>query len=203
MLEVQIKTKLPENCALGTLHEIMKNAVMKIEGLAKKDEAVKGLLRVKAEKVEKIVSNLPSYCESVTLSSKEAKVLVREHTCLVALPILESGCIITNITLEGGEIVWSVICDDESFFSLLSRLEAFEVDFDILYKGKPNDKSEITYREEEILRMALDLGYFDFPKRIKLEELAEHVGIAASTLSEILRRGQKKVLEIYFSKSKN
>ena len=30
----------------------------------------------------------------------------------------------------------------------------------------------MTYREEEILKLALERGYFDFPKRIKLEELA-------------------------------
>nr|WP_244372844.1 helix-turn-helix domain-containing protein [Archaeoglobus fulgidus] len=49
--------------------------------------------------------------------------------------------------------------------------------------------------------MALEKGYFDFPKRVKLEQLAEFFGIAPSTLSEILRRGQKKVLEKYFGKA--
>ncbi|WP_081423301.1 helix-turn-helix domain-containing protein [Archaeoglobus fulgidus] len=59
----------------------------------------------------------------------------------------------------------------------------------------------MTYREEEILKIALEKGYFDFPKRVKLEQLAEFFGIAPSTLSEILRRGQKKVLEKYFGKA--
>ena len=197
MLEVQIKTKLPDGCALGTLNEIMGNCVLKVEGLAKIDSNVKGLLRVKAEKIENILVNLPSFCDGVGLSSKEAKVLIKEHTCLVALPILDSGCIITNVELDGNEIIWSSICDDESFLSLLEKLESAEVDFEIIYKGRPNDRDEITYREE-ILKIALEKGYFDFPKKIKLEELAEFFGIAPSTLSEILRRGQRKILEKYF-----
>lgn len=198
MLHVQIKTKLPEDCTLGTLKELMKDAVMRVEGLTKVDSSVKGLVRVKAQKVDSIISNLPSYCEGVTLSSKEAKVLMREHTCLVSVPILESGCIITGVELEENSILWSITCDDESFLTLLSKLEDAKVEFDILYKGKPDDRSEITYREEEILKIALEMGYFDFPKKVKLEELATIVGIAPSTLSEILRRGQKKILERYF-----
>lgn len=195
MLEVQIKTTLPENCALGTLHEIMKNCIVKVEGFAKKDGSVKGLFRVKGE-VENILPKLPSYCEGVSLSSKEAKVLVKEHTCLVAIPILESGCVITGVDINGSEVVWSIICDDDAFYTLLQKLEG--VDFELMYKGKPTGKDEVTYREEEILKIALEKGYFDFPKRIKLDELAEMLGIAPSTLSEILRRGQKKILEKYF-----
>ena len=198
MLEVQIKTTLPDNCALGTLSEIMKNSIVKIEGLAKIDSNIKGLLRVKAEKVEEVMSNLPAYCEGITLSTKEAKVLIKEHTCLVALPILESGCVITNIDINGKELIWGIVCDDFAFSNLLRNLE--NVDFEIIYKGKPNDKDSITYREEEILKIALEKGYFDFPKKVKLEELAKFFDIAPSTLSEILRRGQKKVLEKYFKK---
>ena len=198
MLEVQIKTKLPEGCALGAINEILKNSIMKVEGLARIDRSVKGLLRVKAEKIESILTNLPSYCEGVTVSPKEAKILIKKHTCLVALPILESGCIITNVEVKEGEIIWGITCDDESFLELLRKLESYDVHFEMIYKGKPSDKTDITYREEEILKIALEKGFFDFPRKIKLEELADFFGIAPSTLSEILRRGQKKILEKYF-----
>lgn len=199
MIEVQIKTSLPDSCALGALNEILKNSILKIEGLTKIDNNVKGLLNVKTKEVEDVLANLPSYCEGVALSSQEVKVLIKEHTCLVAYPILESGCLTTNAELVDRNIVWSVICDDKSFLSLMRMLDEAEVDFEIVYKGKPGERSEVTYREEEILRIALEKGYFDFPKRIKLEDLANHFGVAPSTLSEILRRGQKKVLEKYFS----
>jgi len=199
MLEVQIKTSLPESCALGALNQIMKNSILKIEGLTKIDNSIKGLLNVKAKEIENVLANLPSYCEGVALSSHEAKVLIKEHTCLVAYPILESGCLITNVELIDRKIVWSVICDDGSFLSLMRMLDEAEVDFEIVYKGKPGDKSDVTYREEEILRIALEKGYFDFPKKVKLEELANYFGVAPSTLSEILRRGQRKVLKKYFS----
>jgi len=198
MLSVQIKTKLPENCTFGTITEIMRNATMKLEGLISMGESVKGLLRVKAEEVEKILQTLPSYCEGIALSSKEAKILIREHTCLIVVPILQSGCIITDIEIKDREIVWNIICDEDSFLKMIKILEKEGVDFEIVYKGRVNDKSNVTYREEEILKIALEKGYFDFPRKIKLEELAKHFGVAPSTLSEILRRGLKKILEMYF-----
>ncbi|MBO8181598.1 MAG: helix-turn-helix domain-containing protein [Archaeoglobus sp.] len=199
MLEVQIKTSLPESCVLGALNEILNQAVMEIEGLTQVNDEIKGLLNVRARKIEDLIENLPSYCEGISLSSKEAKVLVKEHTCLLAHSIIASGCLITKASVDGREIVWNVICDDESFLQLMKNLEETEVDFEILYKGRPaGEKSKITYREEEILKIALERGFFDFPKRIKLEELADIFGIAPSTLSEILRRGQKKILKSYF-----
>lgn len=199
MIEVQIKTSLPDSCVLGALNEILNQAVMEIEGLTQVNDEIKGLLNVRARKIEDLIENLPSYCEGISLSSKEAKVLVKEHTCLLAHSIMASGCLITKASVDGREIVWNVICDDESFLQLMGNLEETEVEFEILYKGKPvGEKSKITYREEEILKIALEKGFFDFPKRIKLEELAEIFGIAPSTLSEILRRGQKKILKSYF-----
>uniref|UniRef100_A0A7C3M8W3 Bacterio-opsin activator n=1 Tax=Archaeoglobus fulgidus TaxID=2234 RepID=A0A7C3M8W3_ARCFL len=196
MLEVQIKTKLPENCTLTTLNEIIKNCVVRIEGFARKDDVVRGLLKVKGRDSDEILRNLPSHCEGVKLSSKEAKVLIKEHTCMLVIPILESGCVITGVDIENHELVWNIICDDDGFLTLLQNLEG--VDFELIYKGRPAEKDSITYREEEILKIALEKGYFDFPRRIRLEELAKFFGIAPSTLSEILRRGQKKVLEKYF-----
>ncbi len=200
MLRLQIKTELPENCALGAIMEIAKEAVLEVEGFAKIEDRIKNLVSFKAKKVRDVVTNLPSFCESVAVSRVEAKVLIKEHTCLVAYPILESGCIISKVEVEGRNILWDVICDDDSFVRLVRELESYDVDFEITYKGSyaVDGGSEITYREEEVLKIALEKGYFDFPKRIKLEELASYFNIAPSTLSEILRRGQKKILEKYF-----
>ena len=198
MFEVHIRTKLPENCALGCLREIARDCVLKIEGLAVKDESVRGLLRLKARRIEEIISNLPPQCEALITSERDARILLKEHSCFVALPLIESGCILTSVEIKDNSVTWKAICSEEDFLKLIEKLESGGVEFEISYKAKPSGKSEITFREEEVLRFAFEKGYFDFPKKIKLEEVAEHFGIAPSTLSEILRRALKKVLEKYF-----
>ena len=201
MLEVQIVTKLPENCALGCLKAIANDCVLKIEGFSRKNDSIRGLLRLKAKKIAELLSNLPPLCDVVVTSERDAKILLKEHSCFIALPILDSGCIITSVEIKGDSVRWQIICDDDDFLALIEKLESAKVEFEIAYKGRPEGRSEITFREEEVLRFAYEKGYFDFPKRIKLEEIAKHFGIAPSTLSEILRRGQKKILEKYFRES--
>ena len=48
------------------------------------------------------------------------------------------------------------------------------------------------------LQIAFERGYFDYPKRISLRDLAAMFDISISTLSEMLRKGQRKIMEEYF-----
>jgi predicted DNA binding protein len=53
----------------------------------------------------------------------------------------------------------------------------------------------LTARQEEVLGAALAQGYFEFPRRISLTNLSELVGVKPSTLSEILRGAERRILE--------
>jgi hypothetical protein len=57
----------------------------------------------------------------------------------------------------------------------------------------------MTSRQEKVLRSALELGYYEYPKRINTEELANILKIRSSTLSEILRRAEKNVVSDHFA----
>lgn len=61
------------------------------------------------------------------------------------------------------------------------------------------DRSKLTPRQEEVLRTALEMGYFDYPKRANAGEVAEELGIGLSTFSEHLAAAQSKLLEDVFS----
>ena len=47
-------------------------------------------------------------------------------------------------------------------------------------------RRELTARQKQILRAAVELGYYSWPRRVTLTNLAGHLGIAKSTLSEAL-----------------
>jgi predicted DNA binding protein len=61
-----------------------------------------------------------------------------------------------------------------------------------------SSKQRLTSKQEKVLKSALELGYFDYPKRVTTQELSEQLGVAASTLNEILRRAERRVLKGYF-----
>lgn len=45
--------------------------------------------------------------------------------------------------------------------------------------------------------LSLRLGLFDHPRRIKISEISEMLGIKPSTFTEILRRGIRKIFFIH------
>lgn len=53
-------------------------------------------------------------------------------------------------------------------------------------------------RQREALSTALQLGYFDTPRRSTRDEIADRMDCAPSTASEHLRKGQRRVLQSYF-----
>ena len=56
----------------------------------------------------------------------------------------------------------------------------------------------MTSKQEEVLRIALEHGFFDYPRRIKLRELAKLCGMNVATVDETIKRGQKNVIKEYF-----
>lgn len=57
--------------------------------------------------------------------------------------------------------------------------------------------SLLTERQQWLLDEAIDRGYYDTPRQTTLVELADDVGIAKSTCSEILHRVEERVMKEY------
>jgi hypothetical protein len=58
----------------------------------------------------------------------------------------------------------------------------------------------LTENQERIFWLALKSGFFDYPRQIGMAELAAKLGISTATLSEIMRRGTRRLLEHYFKR---
>jgi predicted DNA binding protein len=128
---------------------------------------------------------------------------VTTHDCPVCSTFAGLDCFLVSAsTKEQGKMEWSVfINSDSGLRALCRRLDKNKVNYQILEKTYHIQKRQITSRQEQLMRIAFDLGYFEFPKRVNLEELSQRLGISTGTLSEILRRGEKNVLSRYFEAS--
>jgi hypothetical protein len=58
-----------------------------------------------------------------------------------------------------------------------------------------NQKATLTGRQKEIIATAVTKGYFEFPRKISLTNLSQLVGVKPSTLSEILRSAERRIME--------
>ena len=59
--------------------------------------------------------------------------------------------------------------------------------------------SSIPSRQRDILNKAVELGYFEIPREVTLEELADELGITKTTASTHLRKAEGKIIEFLMS----
>jgi hypothetical protein len=91
---------------------------------------------------------------------------------------------------------WQVLVSrPDDIRDLIARLQRRGVNAKITAISQVNQDELLTGRQKEILAIAISLGYFDFPRKISLTELSAKVAIKPSTLSEILRNAERKLLQ--------
>lgn len=124
---------------------------------------------------------------------------VKTRKCTACRAFATSNCfLISAVTKENGMIEWVVFGGGDGLPSLVRELESKGVDVTVSRISKLQDARALTDRQEQILQIAFEKGYFDVPKGIRLRGLAKLLSITPATLTEILRRGQKRVLMEHF-----
>ncbi len=107
-------------------------------------------------------------------------------------------CLFQSKAKPDGTVEWTIaFTGREALTELLDRLKDEKVDVKILRLTSVADVDSLTSRQRNIVEIALEEGYFDYPRRITLRKLANKVGVSASTVSEVLRRAEKKILSTY------
>jgi predicted DNA binding protein len=121
--------------------------------------------------------------------------------CTVCKQVAKSSCFLVSVGVVTDENArWTVLGSDDSYRGLVGALEKSKIPVEVKLRKTLEDTDLLTTRQEQILAIAFERGFYDFPKRVGLKELSVQFGIRASTLAEILRRGQKKVLGEYLSR---
>ncbi len=71
--------------------------------------------------------------------------------------------------------------------------------FETLISGKARKIMTymLTPREQEVLYYAYSRGYYDQPRSISLDKLSKELGLSKSTLNEILRSAESKIITAY------
>ena len=91
-------------------------------------------------------------------------------------------------------MVWRVLAHDREIPSFIYALKMCGASVELLesVEVKDLDFNDSSY---DLLLTALEEGYFDVPRRINTNELAQRLGKSPETLSITLRRNVKKILK--------
>lgn len=155
-----------------------------------------------ARRLARKIRGRPGVVDADLVSLNEYQLMgsVKVDECAVCSAFAEAEVFLIGAdTLDEKTMRWEVFVKNEKVLrKLTDELAGRGISYELVEKTHLT-KTELTARQDQILRIALELGYFDFPKRIRLGELASRLGITAGTLSEVLRRGVKKALREYLS----
>lgn len=161
-------------------------------------------IRAKEDRMSDVMSDFKSshgFSEVDMAKTGKDRMLATVSTtkCNICSTMAGSGCFLIQATSKGGNLHWKVLANNnDQIKTLVDRMKANGMEARIQSIKDVSSREELTKRQEEILKIAFEKGYFDYPKRTSIRELASLFGISISTLSEILRSGQKKIMAGYF-----
>lgn len=104
--------------------------------------------------------------------------------------------------LSEEKVILSFFGNNHNIKSFLNTLKNFGITFKVVSLQKPsqeNTLSSLTERQKEILTTAKNRGYYDTPRKVSSQELANHFGISTATLLEHLRKAEKKLIDSIFA----
>jgi len=118
--------------------------------------------------------------------------------------IIKCGVLVNfPVRVRDGYAFWRLISTRERIDELLTLFEQKSVNFTLLKIGNSpynldDNKNKLTFSESNVLDKAISSGFFEIPRKISLEKLANELGKSKSSLSVMLRKIIKKkvIIEI-------
>ena len=163
---------------------------------------VKHLVALEAKDSAKISEDSKS-AKPMGEAGSNSSLWFESEGCEVCNTIISYGAfLISGKSVEEHIIMYSFIVPTfEAYKGIISALESAGHRVNVLKRGSFEAKSGVlTEKQERIFWLALKSGFFDYPRKIGLRELAAKLGVKPATLSEIIRRGTKRLLKQYFEK---
>lgn len=162
---------------------------------------VRHLVKVPSHQIHKIPNGMLVKARGNSKFETKTETWFDSDGCNVCSTILSHGSfLISARDFKDESIVYSFIAPNfDAFKGIIPALEESGLKPKLLKVEKHEPKGKIlTEKQERVLWLALRMGLFDYPRKTNALELSRKLEIQPSTLSEITRRGVRRLLESHF-----
>ena len=187
MREVVLKVTMPDNWVKDVCKKYP-DPIKFIECMPYGKYGGRGLIEIKGENTDEIIAAIkkhPDVCK-IDISHLKNGVIgsVVTERCSACRALAGSDCFLTSASsLADGSVEWKLITGAEGSLSeLIENLKENGCEVELKSAIHLSKKSLLTKRQEEIIRAAFEKGYYDYPKKITINELAKMFDISPSTL---------------------
>ena len=122
------------------------------------------------------------------------KINVKTKDPYLLYGIIKYGILVDfPVKVRDGNAYWRLISTRDRIDKLLTLFEQKKISFTLLRIGNApynldDEKAKLSLEESNVLDKAIDLGFFEVPRKISLEKLANELGKSKSALSVMLRK---------------
>jgi predicted DNA binding protein len=193
--------KIRSNEALVALSDAHPDARFDVLGAWPTDERLRVLVEtsaVEATTLQETLAALDTVTDIEIRHSDDRGVLF-EATTPSPEPhgaMAESGVVPSfPLRLEGGWFVGDLTASRSQLSAFRDELEAAGIEYRLVRVSDTAPQPELlTDRQEEVVELALDLGYYDTPREATHEDVAAAIGCAPNTATEHLQKGEAKLV---------
>ncbi|MGB9729420.1 MAG: helix-turn-helix domain-containing protein [Thermoprotei archaeon] len=203
--EIIIDVKLPINCLVSSImndNMLMKILKVKQFGPHVIKETIE--LMISSDKLLNVINKLkgnPNVLDVKIVRLDNDKALINIvgifneiYKILADLDVFISA--IRNLHDEWSELVL-MVPNNKVLKKILKQLHEVGVQTRVKSIVYAKNKTVLTSKQDSIIRIAYELGYYDFPRKTNLTSLAKKLSLSSATLSEILRRGEYRIISGY------
>ncbi|QFU84630.1 helix-turn-helix domain-containing protein [Natronorubrum aibiense] len=134
----------------------------------------------------------------------EENLLVTKPSCGAYSAIYQNhGTLRRSNTVSGRQREYNILVfRREDLKNILDDLAGFgTVTLGKLEEFRATTESSLTERQREVVTEALERGYYDWPRELTNETLADELGISRATLHEHLRKAERTLLSSALAES--
>jgi len=202
----RVKIKFPDQIWISEIFKKFKDIRMEIINFLPYDleksigNAIIEIMHYQINSIVEVIKNHPSVFEFSILEQEENKIRfnVKTKDPYLLYGVIKCGVLVDfPVNVREGYAYWRLVSSRERIDKLLTIFENNNIDFELLRIGNsPYNIDDIihklTLEESEVLDKAINSGFFEVPRKISLEALANELGKSKSALSVMLRKIIKK-----------
>ncbi|WP_336002646.1 helix-turn-helix domain-containing protein [Halorientalis halophila] len=203
MPRAKLSVRLPQAAWIGEISTEFPDVEFRVLAALPTDDTGVGLVELSGPDIPAVVKRIEereSILSLELLGESDDRTLIQFETTepLLLFSVRESGVPLEPpVEIQDGRATVEVTASQDRLSKFGTQLEQFGMSFDVEYVRRTVDATEqlLTDRQRDLIVAAVQQGYYDTPRESSLTELADHLGMAKSTVSETLHRAEETVVK--------
>lgn len=123
---------------------------------------------------------------------------VESHSCASCKFFSRNNVVVLSTkSIDSKRILYRILIQNQTKLKILERNLEEEGLKPVVLATEYENQSLLTEREKEVVHMAYRHGYYDPQRGVSMTEVAQMMNVSTPSLSDVLRRGTKKMVKTY------